>query len=121
MYYQSGDLTRAEHNHVKRALAIAGTSTCNQMHGSLVVMGRRVLAVGVNRTRNDPGVCSDPKSQAAVHAEIAALKQLRGVDLRKATLISARVFKDGTPALAKPCARCTAVIDYLEVGKVIYT
>ncbi len=121
MYYPSGDLTRAEHNHVKRALAIAAQSTCHQLHGSVIVMGKRVLAVGVNRNRNDPRVCTDPKSGAALHAEIAALKQVRGMDLRKATLISARVLKNETPALARPCPRCAAVIDYLEIGKVIYT
>lgn len=121
MYYQSGTLTRAEQGHIKRALTTAQTSTCNQRHGAVVVMGKRVLAVGVNRTRNDPRICTDPKTGAALHAEIAALKTLRDIDLRGATLVSARVLKDGTPALAKPCPRCAAVIEYLGLGKVVYT
>lgn len=77
--------------------------------------------MGVNRDRNAPDICSDPKAQAAVHAEVSTLRLLRGVDLSRATLVSARVMSDGSAGLAKPCNRCWGAIDISNVGRVLWT
>ena len=114
-------LTRTEQRHLQRAIDIAKTSTCNQRHGVVIAHGPRILSVAVNTSRNHPSICTDPKREAARHAEWNALRQLRGVDLSKVTLYSARVHKDDTMALAKPCKNCQSLIDLLEVGKVVWT
>lgn len=123
MYYRSGEttLTKTEQKHLRRALAVASTSSQNQRHGVVIAHGPRVLAVAVNRSRNSPHICTDPKAEAAVHAEVAAMKQLRDVDWSKLTLYSARMTKNNEPGLARPCPRCAAVIEYANVGKVVYT
>lgn len=82
-----------------------------------------MLAVAVNSDRNSPHVCSDPKTQAARHSEWNALRKVRDmdIDMRKVTVYNARVLKDGTPALAKPCPRCAYLLDFYDVGRVVWT
>lgn len=103
-------------------MAVASTSTERARHGVVIAKGNRVLSVGVNRSRNIPVNVSDPKRQAAVHAEIAALRALPPhTDWSRLSLYSARLLKDNTPALAKPCARCQAVLDFLGITDVHWT
>lgn len=80
-----------------------------------------MLAVAVNKDRNPPTICTDPKAEAAVHSEINALRQLKGVDWSKATIYNARIDRSGEPRLAKPCPRCAEVLDSLGVRNVIWT
>lgn len=104
-----------------RAVDVSKNSTCMQKHGVVIAAGNRVLAVAVNTDRNNPAICSDPKSEAAYHAEINALKQLRGFDLSGATLYSARTNRRGMARLAKPCARCQTAIEEAGIKKTIWT
>jgi len=107
--------------HLKRALAVASTSTVRQRHGAVIAQGPRVLAVGVNSMRTDPMNCSDPRSQASFHAEVAVLRQLRGRDLSGATLYVARMNRNQAAAMSRPCLACSAMIEYAGVSKVVYT
>lgn len=90
-------------------------------HGVVIAHGPRVLAVATNTDRNSPLICTDPHKESARHAEWNALRQVRGLDMSKLTLYSGRVLRDGTPAIARPCARCQYLIDFLGVGRVIWT
>ena len=86
-----------------------------------MAQGKRVLAVAVNSMRTDPMNCTDPRSQAAFHAEVAVLRQMRNRDLRNVTLYVARLNRNQVAALSKPCLACQAVIEYAGVSKVVYT
>lgn len=119
--YYSGVRNRTDLRHMERAIKVAQTSTCRAMHGVVVAHGPRVLAVATNTDRNPPDVCTHPRSEAARHAEWNALRQIRGVDASKLTLYSARVYRDGTPALAAPCSRCADLLEFLNVGRVVWT
>lgn len=92
-------------------------------HGVVVAAGRRVLAVAVNTERNHPRVCSDPKREAAYHAEHNALRQVAGmgVDPRRLTVYSARVNKAGQPVLAKPCSACADLLEAFGIRDVVWT
>ena len=115
-------MNNTQHRHMERAIAIARTSTCRQMHGVVISHGPRVLSVGVNTFRSSPLVCSDPPSQAAFHAEIMALRALRSdVKHERLTLYSARIGRSGEVALAKPCVRCQSVLDYEGITQVYWT
>lgn len=104
-----------------KAVIVSLASSCAKRHGVVVAAGNRVLAVAVNTDRNKPEICSDPKTEAAYHAEINALKQLRGVDLSGATLYSARTNRAGKGMLARPCERCAKAIEKTGLKKIIYT
>ena len=114
-------MNNTQATHLKRALAVASVSTMRQRHGAVIAQGPRVLAVGVNSMRTAPMNCTDPRSQAAWHAEVAVLRQLRGRDLHGATLYVARLNRNQVAAMSRPCVACQAVIEYAGVSKVIYT
>ena len=114
-------MNKREQSHLNRAIDISKTSTCRQKHGVVIAHGPKVMAIAVNTDRNSPDICTDPKSEASFHAEINALKQMRGIDLTKMTLYSARTNNRGEPLNARPCPRCQAVIEFLGIGKVIHT
>lgn len=114
-------LTNAEAVHLRRALAVASTSTMRQQHGAVIAAGKRVLGVAVNSSRSHPLVCTNPQSESAFHAEVAALRQFRNVDLRHATLFVARLMRGGGAGLSKPCVRCQGALDLSGIGKVVWT
>lgn len=107
-------------SHIKRALKIAETSTCRFQHGVVIAHGRKVLSVGVNTARNPVHLCSDPRTQASRHAEFNAIRLIKNVDTSDLTLYSARLMKDGSPGLSKPCSNCQTLIDYLGFKEVWY-
>lgn len=106
---------------LKRATKIASMSTCTHRHGAIITKGGRVLAVGVGFDRNDPRNVENPKRQAAVHAEVAAIRACAGASLKGATIYVARRTALGTPAMSKPCVNCEAAIRAAGITKVFYT
>ena len=101
---------------------MAATSTQPHRHGVVIAHGSRVISVGVNTRRNRPEICTDPQNEAGYHAEIAALRSLNTtVPHAKLSLYSARVDKDGKPKLAKPCARCRAVLEFVGLQDIYWT
>lgn len=113
-------LTKADLAHLRRALRIAKTSTCRQKHGAIVANGKRVHSVGVNSFRSHPNVVSDPKADASWHAEVAAIRGMRGIPTGM-TLYVARVGKAGLPVLSKPCPRCMSFMIANGISRVVYT
>lgn len=111
-----------DERHLDRAIQVALTSSERFRHGSVIAHGNRVLAVGVNTHRACPLNVSDPKTDSAWHAEVAALRSLRTtVDYGRLSLYVARVLKNGTPANSRPCTRCMAVLDYVGITDIHWT
>lgn len=111
-----------DERHLARAVQVALVSTQRMRHGAVIAHGNRVLAVGVNLHRAHPLNVSDPKTQSAFHAEVAALRALRTtVPMGRLSLYSARVNKSNEPVNALPCANCWAVLDYLGITDVHWT
>ena len=99
----------------------ASNSLCHQRHGAVVVVGGRVLGVAINSDRNDPNIVDDPKTQAAVHAEVAALRACGSARVAGGTIYVARVNRKGMPMMSKPCANCQKVLKAAGVKKIVYT
>lgn len=105
-----------------RAARLAQQSTCNQRHGAIIVRGGSVLGAGINMMKNDPDTPGlDPKTQSSVHAECAALKSVRGKNLKGATVYVARVNKRNEPLMSKPCENCEAELKRRGVVKMVWT
>lgn len=58
-----------------------------------------------------------------MHAEMDCLNRLKylDIDFSKVTLFVYREFKDGTPALARPCNACLAAAKSLGVRTITYS
>lgn len=105
-----------------RAARLAQQSTCNQRHGAIIVRGGSVLGTGINMMKNDPDTPGlDAKTQSSVHAECAALKSVRGKNLKGAVLYVARVNKRNAPMMSKPCPNCEEELKRRGVVKLVWT
>ena len=122
MYYdaQRGGLSNKEKVFLNRAKKLAATSECRIKHGCIIVKGGSVVAVSTNKYRNNPDSMSDPNADSSYHAEIAALKKVKG-GLTGAVAYIARVNNFGAPRMSRPCQRCMVALKEAGVKRVIFT
>lgn len=113
-----GPASKADTSMLNRALNLASVSTCRMKHGAVLVLAGRVVAVGVNRNRNQPYNVY-PEGSFSTHAEMAAL---RAVDYQAKgmKMYIARLAKAG-PSLSRPCADCYKALLLAGVKEIIYT
>lgn len=89
-------------------------------HAAIVYKSGRVLAVGVNRYRNDPSNWIDSDGVTR-HAEVAAISQVSKENLKGATVYVARQGRCDTHMLSRPCPKCYDALVAAGVKKIIYT
>ena len=100
--------------------------------GAVIAFGSRVVAVGYNSTKTNPiqkfykterNFESDTKNNGMVHAEMACLIQTKNLDVdwSKASIYIYREHKDGSTALAKPCAACQKALQARGIKNIFYT
>lgn len=111
------------------ALKIAEANQIEKLPRMSAVITKRnkIMSVGVNSHKTHPlqkRFARNPQS-LHLHAEIAALKNaLRKFSLEElsgATIYVARVLKDGSPALAKPCLGCEKALMEFGIKHVHWT
>lgn len=114
-------LSQADKSILGRAMKAAEASKCNQRHGAVIKVGGRIIGIGINVDKNHPNNVNDPATQAAVHAEIAALKACGNTSVAGGTIYVARINKKGSPLMSKPCQRCQEAIKNAGIKKIVYT
>ena len=123
LYYKDDQLSSREKNRLNQALRLASKSKCRQQHGAILVDGGRVLGHGVNISKNDPVYSGEAQLAYSIHAEESAIRNWNGDvgTLKNATLYVARLGKNGSPAMSKPCGKCQKLLKDSGVKTVIYT
>lgn len=60
---------------------------------------------------------------AKVHSEVATISKIKylDIDFSKVTLFIAREYKNGAPALARPCPSCMALIREYGINTICYS
>ena len=107
-------------------LAKNNPTDLNRM-AAIIVKRKRVLGKGMNSRRSHPfqKLMSKSEVKIALHAEISAiidaLKNNEEQALRGATIFVARVLKNGSRAIAKPCPICERAIKAYGITAVHYT
>lgn len=79
------------------------------------VHGGRIVAVSVNALRNSPMQVS--WESCSRHAEAA----LARADIAGATVYVARIRRDGSTGIARPCRRCMDVLTRAGARQVVWT
>ena len=101
--------------------------------GCVVTYKGTILAKGANHDRTHP--VQDHYNRyryknvgnrylpSKTHAEITALSKVRylDIDFSQATVFIWRGLRDGSPAMARPCAACRAYIHSLGIKHIYYT
>jgi deoxycytidylate deaminase len=116
-------LSKQDTKLLDKAIQLAGMSTCRAFfHGAVISHHGKIVAVGVNRERNDAKIIKDaPSDMYSVHAEVAALMSCRKTNLDGAVIYVARVNKHGKPMMSKPCPNCQKALKARGIKKVCYT
>lgn len=114
---------------LKVALDLAKTNTNMERARmcSLIIHRNNIKAVGFNQLKSHPlqAKYSPNPESIYLHAEIDAIKnytyQYGNTGLDKCTLVVARVYKNGKPALARPCCGCWKAIEAFNLSDVIWS
>jgi len=95
-----------------------------QRHYSFLCLKNKVVSTGMNnKWRTDPLASRFGHRFNATHSEIAVLKQLDMPWrlLPHFTMINVRLNKNLEVMLAKPCKNCQNMLEWFEVGLVLYS
>lgn len=85
--------------------------------GAVIVDGSKIISVGANKLKTHP---KSTHPYSSLHAEMAAIISARQ-DLSKCDIYVYRGIKPGTPAMAKPCVYCQAMIQEAGIKNIYYT
>lgn len=119
------------------AIKTAMESDFDRYHlGCVAVLKNKIIAASPNKLKTHPmqakydkfrefnnNIISDPKNIHSLHAEIACLNILRNQDInyKDLELYIARLRRDGSYGMARPCIACTQLIQSLGIHNIYYT
>lgn len=117
---------------LKNPIKARGRTSISRMGAVLVKGKNRIRYYGWNSYKTHPLAreFSGNDNQVCIHAELDALLDFfscslidehSSADLEDYTMYVARVLKDGTTALAKPCVACQKMLIHFGVGNVEWT
>jgi deoxycytidylate deaminase len=125
------ELTKRHKAYFKAAKAIAELSDFPRVSvGCVVVYGHKIISSGCNSSKTNPMQKRlnihrfDVDTPATVHAEVAALLPLlnrKDINYADISLYIYREYKNGEPAISKPCLSCLALIRQLGIRKIYYS
>lgn len=114
-------------DYLRALLNIQPPSKIRYRLAACLVKNNRVISVGFNHVKTDPFQQQYATTPFNIycHAEVNAIKKaLRKGKLKKlnnTTLYVARVRRDGTVGLARPCAGCMRAIAEFSINRVVWT
>lgn len=85
--------------------------------GAVLVSGNRVLSVGVNKNKTHP---KSNNIWRTIHAELDCAFGVDADDLHGTTLYVARIKKDGSFGISRPCAFCACFLRDSGIRRVYY-
>jgi deoxycytidylate deaminase len=121
---------------IKRNLAFAKkASEFSDFHqhqlGCAIVYGKSVIGVGWNCLATHPRQMEYNRYRKLwgtnikhrCHAEVRAIESVKhfNINWKKVTLYIYREYKNGVPALSRPCPACMQLIKNMGVRKIVYT
>ena len=106
-------------NYLALARVVSQHSNFKIPMGAVIVKHGHPCAVGYNYVTSHPKWCYG--AQATIHAEIDALATASKINLCGSTIYVYREHRDGTSALARPCANCRTMLKSRGVKWMIYT
>jgi deoxycytidylate deaminase len=108
------------------AVALAKMSDHPQHKIGAVITSKKgdIISVGVNKMKTHPmqarfsAMTNDPM-KIYLHAEIAAIIAAKGVQGH--SIYIARIRRNGSTGIAKPCAGCAAALQEYGIKKIYFT
>lgn len=106
----------------KYAELVAKLSTHNtHAVGCAIYRKGKLISLGANSCKGHPKM-TRYGAKVGHHAEFAAIQKLKNKNLLQgATIVVARIMRDGTLGMSKPCEICAPLLVSLGVKRVIYS
>lgn len=101
------------------AKLISKHSTYNPQIGAVIYKGNKAISVGFNKKKSHPVFANEDRFYS-LHAEMGAIINAKQ-DLTGCSIYVYREYKDGSPALAKPCHLCMPSIIEAGITKIYYS
>lgn len=129
-------MTNKQRKFFKHAKAASEMSSFPKVHiGAIVTCGSKVVGVGFNSRKSSPiqkkynkyrdfdGADTNTEPLHLTHAEVAALGQLKylDIDVSKCEVWTYRETANHDLAISRPCAACMKYINDLGIKKIHYT
>lgn len=125
------NLTKSHKAYFKAAKVISELSDFPRVSvGCVVVYRHKIISSGYNSNKTNPTQKRlnihrfNVDTPATIHAEVAALLPLinrKDINFNDVSLYIYREYKNGNPALSKPCPSCLALIRQLGIRKLYYS
>ncbi len=87
--------------------------------GAIIFKGKKIISTGFNKNKTHPKA-KEYFQHGSVHAEIDAILHAP-YDIKGSSILVCRTYKNGKPALAKPCAMCVQVMHEFGIKEVFWT
>lgn len=124
-------LSKSHRAYFKAAKAIAELSDFPRVKiGCCAVYKHKIISSGCNSLKTNPTQKRlniyrfDAETPATLHSELACLLPLinrKDINFSDMSLYIYREYKNGSPALSRPCPSCMALIRQLGIKKIYYT
>lgn len=125
------ELSKRHKAYFKAAKAMSELSNFKQHHiGCVAVYKHKIISSGCNSNKTNPTQKRfnihrfDVDTPATIHAELSCLLPLinrRDINFSDVSLYIYREYKNGEPAISRPCASCMALIRQLGIRKLYYS
>lgn len=112
-------LSKSQRRKLDIAVKLSELSECKQRHGCAVFRGNRLLSVGFNKSHTNNKWLEGHELPHTTHAEVDACKKVE--DLTGCTIYVARIFRNGSEALSRPCNACAKYLIDRGAKAVVYT
>lgn len=124
--------TKRDRQHFSAARQAAQNSDFRVQVGCVITYGGNVIAKGWSTERTDPVQAKynfyrhfedDNGVAHKQHAEVMALKKIRWLDIDRAKVCVFvwREYKNGSPAMARPCAACMQMLKRMGIRNIYYS
>lgn len=125
------NITKSHRAYFKAARAMSELSDFKQYHiGAVAVYGHKIISSGYNSNKTNPTQKRlnihrfEADTPATIHAELACLLPLinrKDINFSDISLYIYREYKNGKPAISRPCPSCMALIRQLGIRRLYYS
>ena len=125
------ELSKRHKAYFKAAKSMSELSDFKQHHiGAIAVYKHKIISSGCNSNKTNPTQKRfnihrfDVDTPATIHAELSCLLPLinrRDINFSDISLYIYREYKNGKPAISRPCPSCMALIRQLGIRRLYYS
>lgn len=125
------NITKSHRAYFKAARVMSELSDFKQYHiGAVAVYGHKIISSGYNSNKTNPAQKRlnihrfEADTPATIHAELACLLPLinrKDINFSDISLYIYREYKNGKPAISRPCPSCMALIRQLGIRRIYYS